>query len=285
MDAVSHRPRWLRWLGRGWRRRLALTAAPLALAALVLTRMDTQVHMPVGARGVGQGSLPVVLVAGLGSDGTGFDDLARELVADGVPVLDLDPRRPGRQPLVYRPDERDDGIGEAAVRVVAPQIESAMARAGLDPATDRVDVVAHSMGGLLVRYLVEHPVPGWAERVDDLVMVATPNHGSDVIYWESRRDGPFNALGRDMRPGSAFLDALGYAEPPGEVYTAVGGDPWMFRWYRHGAHGFDDQVPSESPFLGGAALHTYPRLHGRLLDDPDVVDLVVSTLRAAQSGR
>ena len=263
------------------RRRLLATALAVLVGAGVLVGLDDPVRTPVGAAGVGRGGFPVVLVAGLGSDGTGFADLRRALAADGVPVLDLDPARPGTQPLVYRPDARDAGIADAAVRVVGPTIEAAMRRAGLDPATDRVDVVAHSMGGLTVRYLVEHPVPGWADRVDDLVMVATPNHGSDVVYWESRRDGPFRALGRDMRPGSAFLDALGYAEPPGEVYTAIGGDPWIFRWYRHGRHGFDDQVPTESPFLEGAAVDTYGDLHGRLLDDDEVVRLVVGTLTAA----
>jgi hypothetical protein len=280
MDAAdSRRTRWTR---RGWRRRLLVAIGVLAVACVVLNLMDTQVRTAVGAAGVGEGSLPVVEVAGLGSDGTGFSDLTAGLRTEGVPVLDFDPDAAGVQPLVYAPDDIDatTGIADLAVDLVAPAIREALARAGFAP-DQHVDVVAHSMGGLLVRYLVEHPAGDWAERVDDLVMVASPNHGSDVIDWETRGDGPFGTLGRDMRPGSTLLSGLGYDEPPGEVYTTIGGDPWGFRWYRHGSHGFDDQVPTESPFLAGAALDTWPSFHGRLLDNAEVVDLITATLRAS----
>jgi len=247
----------------------------------MLLLMDSQVRTPVGASGVGRGSFPVVEVAGLGSDGSGFGALTARLQGEGVTVLDLDPAKTGTQPLVYRPDD-DEDIAELAVRLVAPAIDAALARAGLAP-DQEVDVVAHSTGGLLVRYLIEHPVPtsgaSWAERIDDLVMVAVPNHGSDVIYWETRR-GPIRALGADMRPGSDLLTELGTTEPPGEVYTAIGGDPWLFRWYRHGAHGFDDQVPTESVFMDGAALDTFASFHGRTLDNGEALDLITETLRA-----
>ncbi|MBB6628242.1 alpha/beta fold hydrolase [Nocardioides sp. KIGAM211] len=270
-----------RWLRRGWRRRVLVTVAVAGVAALVLNLLDTQVRTPVGAAGVGRGTFPVVEISGLGSDGTGFADLTAALGDEGVTVLDFDPGAAGTQPLVFPRDAITAGTGVAdlATSYVAPQVRAALTRAGLDPDTQQVDVVAHSMGGLTARYLVEEA--GWADRVDDLVMVATPNHGSDVIDWETRGNGPFRTLGRDMAPGSALLDGLGYAEPAGEVYTAIGGDPWVFRWYRHGSHGFDDQVPSESPFLDGAANNTWPDLHGRLLDDAEVVDLITATLRAS----
>jgi hypothetical protein len=130
-------------------------------------------------------------------------------------------------------------------------------------------------------------VPGWAERVDDLVMVAVPNHGSWLVWAETRGGGPFAGLGSDMRPGSAFLDGLGYAEPAGEVYTTVGGDPWLFRWVggAGGRGGFDDQVASRSPFLDDAANNVYPSFHGRLLRNDGVLDLVTATLRAGPASR
>ena len=40
-------------------------------------------------------------------------------------------------------------------------------------------------------------------------------------------------------------------------------------------------TPAVSPLLTGAAVDTWPDLHGRLLDDPEVVDLVTATLRAS----
>ena len=254
--------------------------AVLAAAVVVLTRMDTPVRTAVGAAGVGGGRFPVAEVAGLGSDGAGFAKLTAALRQRGTTVLDFDPGTPGSQPLTYRPAD-GVGVADVAVDLVQPAIHEALARAGYDPATQQIDAVTHSMGGLAVRYLVEHPVGTWAEQVDDLVMVATPNHGSDVIGWEtSLGDNPMQRLGQDMSPHSSFLDALGYAEPAGEVYTTIGGDPWVFRWLRHGAHGFDDQVPAESPFLTGAALDTFAHLHGRLLRSDEVVALVVRTLAA-----
>jgi pimeloyl-ACP methyl ester carboxylesterase len=261
------------------------------LVALVVTLrgMDTQIRTPVGADGVGRGSFPVVEIAGLGSNGGHFSKLTAALRSEGVTVLDFDPSTPGVQPLTYQPGHSGVSIHSGthipalAVDYVLPQIRQALTRAGLDPNTQRVDVVAHSMGGLLMRYLIEHPVDGWDSRVDDLVMVATPNHGSDVIGWETRLGSPFKGLGDDMTPGSDFLNALGYAEPPGQTYTAIGGDPWIFRWYRYGHHGFDDQVPTESPFLTGAAIDTYGDFHGHLLLDDQAVTLIERTLRASKS--
>ncbi len=258
-----------------------MLAVVLAVAAVVLTQLNTPVSTAVGAAGVGRGSFPVAEVAGLGSNGAGFAKLTAALHSRGTQVLDFAPDTPGVQALTYRP-ESGDGIADVAVDVVQPAIHDALTRAGYDPATQQVDVVAHSMGGLAMRYLIEHPVGTWAKQVDDLVMVATPNHGSDVIGWETNLgdNSPMGRLGRQMTPGAAFLDTLGYAEPAGEVYTTIGGDPWVFRWLRYGDHGFDDQVPSESPFLTGAAVDTFDHLHGRLLRSDDVVSLVVRTLAA-----
>ncbi len=260
--------------------RRRLLAVLLIVAGLVVGELVAEWAEPrtaVGAEGVGAGTFPVVEVAGLGSRGTGFSALTRRLQRDGVPVLDFDPDRAGVQPLLYEPDDPRGTIADLAEDVVAPAIDAALTRAGYDPGTQVVDVVTHSTGGLAVRHLVEQ-VPGWAQRVDDLVLVAVPDHGSWVVWAETRGGGPFAGLGADMRPGSAFLEGLGYAEPAGEVYTTIGGDPWLLRWLA--PRGFDDQVPARSPFLDGAANNVYPSLHGRLLRNDDVVDKIVATLRA-----
>lgn len=265
------------WRLRCLRALLVLVLA-LGVSAVVLTQLDAQVRTPVGTAGVGRGAFPVVEVAGLGSTGTRFARLTTALQRRGLTVLDFDPGRPGVQPLTYEPASNDEHIDDLAVRVVQPQIRAALERAHL-PADQEVDVVAHSMGGLLMRYLIEKQ-PGWAAQVDDLVMVGTPNHGSSFIGWETRGGGPFSAVGADMEPGSTLLRSLGTTEPRTEVYTAIGGDPWQFRWLRYGRHGFDDTVPAESPFMTGAAIDTFPYLHGKLLLAAPVIDLIVRTLTA-----
>jgi hypothetical protein len=256
---------------------IALAAALMGVQQLASPWLEPRAD--VGSAGVGAGTFPVVEVSGLGSDGSGYAALTSALVADGVPVIDFDPDADGVQPLVFPRRDIASSVAALAEDTVAPEIESALVRAGYD-ADQTVDVVTHSTGGLVMRDLVERR--GWGPRVDDLVMVAVPNHGSTVVWLETRGGNPFNGLGRDMRPGSAYLRSLGFAEPRGEVYTTFGGDPALFRWvpWLGWGAGFDDQVPSYSPFLEGAANNVYPSFHGRLLDNDAVVDKIVATLRA-----
>ena len=218
-------------------------------------------------------------------------------------VLDFDASRSGVQPLTWAPSTGSEHLPQIAVRTIQPAILAALSRAGLDPAHQVVDVVAHSAGGLLARFLIEHPGEAidswsdsrgwygtgervdlvWAARVDDLVMVGTPNHGSTIGSLEATLGpgvGPFEGSGNDIAPGSTFLRRMGTVEPADEVYTALGGDPWMFRFFRYGEHGFDGAVPAESPFLTGAAIDTFGHTHGKLLRAPEVRRLVLATLAA-----
>lgn len=64
-----------------------------------------------------------------------------------------------------------------------------------------VDIVAHSMGGLDSRWAIEKRDA--AKYVDDLVTLGTPHQGTYVAYFGALTDG-----GRDMIPGSEFLEAL-----------------------------------------------------------------------------
>lgn len=93
----------------------------------------------------------------------------------------------------------------------------------------RIDIIAHSMGGLVARAVIEDPEldPGNVRR---LIMVATPNQGSQLACFpggldcvehlaarpedglpgllrDAAADG-FNESCHDMRPGSRFLKAL-----------------------------------------------------------------------------
>jgi triacylglycerol lipase len=62
------------------------------------------------------------------------------------------------------------------------------------------DLVGFSMGGLVCRYYVQ--VLGGSSRVDRLVTVSTPNHGTLLAFLNGR-------VGcTEMRPGSAFLQKL-----------------------------------------------------------------------------
>ncbi|WP_254537453.1 esterase/lipase family protein [Halomarina litorea] len=79
----------------------------------------------------------------------------------------------------------------------------------------RVDVVAHSMGGLGVRWYVERE--DGAPNVHDLVTLGTPHQGTALA-----RAGSWTPGGRAMLPGSDFLRTLNGRRLPRAVnYTAV----------------------------------------------------------------
>lgn len=124
----------------------------------------------------------------------GYGDRVRALHQGSVPFS-----------TVGSPEGYAEGIA-AAVREMADEFEG------------RVDVLAHSMGGLSARWSVERldaDLP-----VDDLVTLGTPHQGTSLAYF-----GAGTAGGRAMIPGSDFLSALnddGLAESVS--YTAVWSD-------------------------------------------------------------
>ena len=113
------------------------------------------------------------------------------------------------------PDRATGDIQVAAEYVVAAV--RTLAGAGGGP----VDVVTHSQGGLEARWALRW-WPSLREQVDDLVMLAAPNHGTVVAEVQSATGASCPACWQ-MRPGSAFLTALNAGdETPGEVsYTSV----------------------------------------------------------------
>jgi pimeloyl-ACP methyl ester carboxylesterase len=61
----------------------------------------------------------------------------------------------------------------------------------------RVDLVCHSMGGLVARVYLQEL--GGARRVDRCVTLGTPHRGTYNAYWLTSR------VGRELRPDSALL--------------------------------------------------------------------------------
>lgn len=107
--------------------------------------------------------LPVVLVHGI----VGFDRIRLgPFYADYWVGLARDLRRRGI--TVLNPETRAFASIEERARQLAAQIDAA--------GFERVNLVAHSMGGLDARYLITRL--GWADRVASLTTVASPHHGS-----------------------------------------------------------------------------------------------------------
>lgn len=135
--------------------------------------------------------VPVLLVPGWFAGSGQLDLLRRRFHAAGWPdsaVLALD-------------FESRVGDNRAHAREIARGVERLRARTG----ATKVDVVAHSMGGLATRRYLR-ALDG-ADRVRRVVFLGTPHHGTLAAHLA------WGAGGRQMIPGSAFLEALGQGEP------------------------------------------------------------------------
>ena len=164
------------------------------------------------------------------------------------------------------------GEGEGAVsvgeRLIAPEINAALAEAGFSEA-ESFHIVAHSLGGLIARQLLEHPGAAsrdWPERVKSLIMLSTPHQGvrTGLASFACRhfRDRRWRETACDMRPGSAFLERLGrgMSGGPPVPYLSIGVEsprPFLLVPPFDGdgdgrARGNDNAVMAESAALDGA---------------------------------
>lgn len=180
----------------------------------------------------------VLLLHGLDDPGQVWMNLAPVLAANGHGVLQLD----------Y---PNDQSVAESA-RFLAQQLEE-LGTEGVS----RVELVAHSMGGLVSRELLTSP--GLAceapvcvrPQVSRLIMVGTPNHGSDLARFralgEVREqvsrlfggeagwlDWIFDGAGEaglDLLPGSAFLRELNARpQPEGVRMLVIAGEIGKEQW-------------------------------------------------------
>jgi pimeloyl-ACP methyl ester carboxylesterase len=280
-----------------------------ALGGLLLLAIAPSLTAPAKA---GTANYPVVLIPGWHGSASTFDEMIPKLQAQGLTVLDFDAATPGVQAMSYAPTAAGQHISYVAGKIVQQQIKAALTANGYDPINQKIDIVAHSMGGLVARFLIEKPGAdvdywssstgwygdgvadvdtNWASRVDDLVMLGTPNHGT----WEGWIPGNiggfgnWNATGGDMAPNSKFLQLMGYSEPSGEYYTTIGGDPTYLQFFSYDYngdgiyHGFDGVVPAESPFLTGSVQSLVNNHHGDLVTADAPLDLTIQALNFTSS--
>lgn len=82
--------------------------------------------------------------------------------------------------------------------------------------SQKVDLVAHSMGGLSTRYYIKNL--GGADKVESLITLGSPHQGTPLAYMVGLTGG-----GQEMIPDSDFLLALNDGDlTPGSVqYTSI----------------------------------------------------------------
>lgn len=164
----------------------------LATAWVVLSFPWRGFRYALPATGAGRRTA-LVVIPGLCENALTLSILARRLQRrTGAPVLAITPRR------------YFDSLENLAA-ACRQQIESFLTETGCA----RVDLVGHSMGGILARLLSQPAQLG--ERVRSVVTIASPHQGSALSAVGIGRNL------RQMRRGSAFLESLNAQPPPDSV--------------------------------------------------------------------
>lgn len=144
-----------------------LVHGPMVGLGMLLPRERSVVAKP------DDGYLPLILVHGMAGDPTNFYAMRAYFAAMG--------RR--RVYAVYLSDEAD--VEAMAVRIRS-FVEEVVSENGLE-ANAKVDVVAHSQGGIASRLALEEPA--FAARIATLVTLGTPHAGTYVARFTATRQG------------------------------------------------------------------------------------------------
>jgi pimeloyl-ACP methyl ester carboxylesterase len=198
---------------------------------------------------------PVLLIHGfLGTRGSMYM-LERRLVDDGFVVVSFN-------------------IGTFNVRDIrrsAFLIHRKIERILAQTPSQKIDIIGHSMGGLIGLYYVKKL--GGHARVRKLVMLGTPVRGTWSALIGIVTLGLWSTSSWQLLPRSRFLDELAQgAIPPGvEVSTIAAVRDWV--------------VPLPTTRLSGANAMTVPLGHSSLVVSEEVYRRVVNTLRPQNDAR
>lgn len=199
-------------------------------------------RMPAGG---GSGG-PVLCVHGFHMNSTCMRGIRRALERRGRPTQSVFLGFPYRSPQVYA----------AALEVPLRELVERFP-------DQHVDLVAHSMGGLVSR-LVLSENPELAAQVGKIVTLASPHHGTALLRWI--RYGPVYSM---MSRSSDFVRRLPdfrESAPQARVVTVAAVPDFVV-------------YPEESAYLSGARAVTIRGVgHSGLLIEPRVIELVADFL-------
>src|SRR5437764_13688782 len=137
--------------------------------------------------------------------------------------------------------------------------------------SQKIDIIGHSMGGLIGLYYVKKL--GGQARVRKLVMMGTPVRGTWSALAGVLTLGLWSTSSWQLLPRSRFLDELAQGPiPPGvDVHTIAAARDWV--------------VPLATTRISGANAMTVPLGHSSLVVSGEVYRRVVNTLRPPRATR
>lgn len=233
------------------RRRVAWLLGALVLVvgvAVVGAQVVARQEAPAVAAALEPDPVPVLLVPGWSDDAEQLTPLRNRFLAAGW----------ADSTVMTLSFEDPVGSNRSHARAVALAVQQLQEATG----APRVDVVAHSMGGLALRYYLRN---GGGDELRRVAFLATPHRGTYAAYVA------WGEGGREMSPGSDFLASLNESFLP----------------LPEGVEGITVRTPVDLHILPpeSATLPPLPDVevccptHAGLLDDPETFRVVESFLR------
>ena len=229
----------------GWKRLIVAAA----VGAAAVPAGPSGVNAPETVQVAPAGTTPVLLIPGWSDDESRLTPLGTRLAGagwDANHVLSLSFENPVGSNLDH-----------------AREIEQAVAALKSRTGAERVDIVAHSMGGLATRYFL---LNGGDAHVRRVVFLATPHRGTVSAHFA------WGEGAREMEPHSTFLLALLRARSVPEGVRAI-----TIRTP------LDLHIlPNESATLPGIPDHKVCcPTHAGLLDDARTFELIAQFLKGS----
>lgn len=164
---------------------------------------------------------------------------------------------------------------EALASTVVPQ---AISTCGLQ-SNESISFVTHSLGGIVLRaYLAENELP----NLGSVVMIAPPNHGSEVVDWLGQYSWLVKILGPAGEQLGTGEDAVPAALPSADFELGViaGTKERRFSWKEQLPGQDDGKVSTQSARLDNMKDYTQIEAsHSGLLYEKATVEQVLSFLR------
>jgi triacylglycerol lipase len=221
----------------------ALSCFVLALALCAATACNTASPEPVDTLGQAQGHQTVVVVHGMGRTGLSMYLMSSALEERGYEVVNW-------------------GYSSTCCSIAELGQQLADELDELEPRPERLHFVGHSLGGIIIRWVLHHRPPAEDGRA---VMLASPNQGSATadtyVEWGSWLLEPLDELTTDETSTVRQL-----ANPQGHEIGTIAG-----------AH--DGKVSPEEARLPNEADHAVvPAEHTFIMNRSDVHYLVATFL-------
>lgn len=258
MGQPKHYPSWMlrwaleapkRWLGRRSSFGQDVAGGADGLSYLRHLARGNRIRRDAAFDQITPQSPPVLIIHGfLGTRGSMYM-LERRLVDDGFVVVSFN---------LGTLNTRD--IRRSAF-IIHRKIERILAQTP----SQKIDILGHSMGGLIGLYYVKKL--GGHTRVRKLVMMGTPVHGTWSALAGVLTLGLWSTSSWQLLPRSRFLDELAQGPMPPEVelHTIAAARDWV--------------VPLPTTRLPGANATTVPLGHSSLVVSEEVYRRIVSALR------